>query len=153
MRFYNQQHNYYCGIDLHAHILYVCILDATGKLVRHGAHLKTHVSNTFTQYNVPSPNLALRYPSSREDVRNRFNEPAINRNIDIALNMIGFYTKELPHVECFIEKNAKQHNPRDYLLLQTVPGIGRILALTILYEIGNIQRFPFVQHFASIPTW
>ncbi|MEZ8084174.1 transposase, partial [Enterovibrio norvegicus] len=56
---------------------------------------------------------------------------------------------ELTQVECFIEKNAKQHSPKDYLLLQTVPGIGRILALTILYEIGNIQRFPSVQHFAS----
>ncbi|ABU70433.1 hypothetical protein M892_05745 [Vibrio campbellii ATCC BAA-1116] len=30
-----------------------------------------------------------------------------------------------------------------------MPGIGRILALTILYEIGNIERFPSVQNFAS----
>ncbi len=35
MRFYNQQHNYYCGIDLHARILYVCILDATGNKILH----------------------------------------------------------------------------------------------------------------------
>ena len=25
MRFYKQQHNYYCGIDLHARKMYVCI--------------------------------------------------------------------------------------------------------------------------------
>ncbi|MDD1784459.1 transposase, partial [Enterovibrio sp. ZSDZ35] len=77
------------------------------------------------------------------------NEPAINRNLDIDLNVIAFYTKELASVEHFIEQSAKQHNPQDYQLLQTVPGIGRILALTILYEIGNIQRFPTVQQFAS----
>uniref|UniRef100_UPI00130037E4 transposase n=1 Tax=Aliidiomarina celeris TaxID=2249428 RepID=UPI00130037E4 len=34
-------------------------------------------------------------------------------------------------------------------LLKTIPGIGRILALTILYEIGDIQRFESVQKFAS----
>ena len=31
MRFYNQQHRYYCGIDLHARKMYVCILDQQGK--------------------------------------------------------------------------------------------------------------------------
>ncbi len=30
MRTCNQQYNYYCGIDLHARILYVCILDSLG---------------------------------------------------------------------------------------------------------------------------
>jgi len=31
MKFYNQQHKYYCGIDLHARKMYVCILDQKGK--------------------------------------------------------------------------------------------------------------------------
>jgi hypothetical protein len=35
MRFYNNQHNYYCGIDLHARLLYVCILDSLGNKVLH----------------------------------------------------------------------------------------------------------------------
>jgi hypothetical protein len=32
MRFYTQQHRHYCGIDLHAHSMYICILDRPGKL-------------------------------------------------------------------------------------------------------------------------
>ncbi len=28
MRFYTQQHGYYCGIDLHARTMYVCITPA-----------------------------------------------------------------------------------------------------------------------------
>jgi hypothetical protein len=32
MRFYTQQHQHYCGIDLHARQMYVCILDASGKV-------------------------------------------------------------------------------------------------------------------------
>ena len=33
MRFYNQQHQFYCGIDLHARLLAVCILDQQGAVV------------------------------------------------------------------------------------------------------------------------
>ena len=33
MKFYNQQHNYYCGIDLHARKMFVCILDQKGKTI------------------------------------------------------------------------------------------------------------------------
>ena len=35
MRFYTGQHQYYCGIDLHARTLYLCILDAEGNVVLH----------------------------------------------------------------------------------------------------------------------
>ncbi len=35
MRFYNRQHRPYCGIDLHAKTMYVCILDAAGQVVVH----------------------------------------------------------------------------------------------------------------------
>ena len=31
MRFYTGQHRYYCGIDLHARTLYLCVLDSQGK--------------------------------------------------------------------------------------------------------------------------
>ena len=33
MRFYTGQHRHYCGIDLHARTMYVCILDAAGEIV------------------------------------------------------------------------------------------------------------------------
>ena len=33
MRLYNQQHQYYCGVDLHARTMYVHILDHAGKVV------------------------------------------------------------------------------------------------------------------------
>ena len=32
MKFYTQQHKHYCGIDLHARQMYLCILDAAGKV-------------------------------------------------------------------------------------------------------------------------
>jgi hypothetical protein len=35
MKFYTQQHGYYCGIDLHARKMYVCILNHKGKVMIH----------------------------------------------------------------------------------------------------------------------
>ena len=35
MRFYTETHQHYCGIDLHARTLYVCILDREGQILLH----------------------------------------------------------------------------------------------------------------------
>ena len=33
MRYYTQQHRFYCGVDLHARTMYLCILDGAGQIV------------------------------------------------------------------------------------------------------------------------
>jgi hypothetical protein len=35
MRYYNQPHGFYCGVDLHATTMYLCILDHAGQVVFH----------------------------------------------------------------------------------------------------------------------
>ena len=35
MRFYNGQHRYYCGVDLHTKRMYLCILDHEGNTRLH----------------------------------------------------------------------------------------------------------------------
>ena len=35
MRFYNQAHAFYCGVDLHARTMYLCILNQAGTIVLH----------------------------------------------------------------------------------------------------------------------
>ena len=35
MRFYQQQHPFYCGVDLHARTMHVCVLDADGNVLVH----------------------------------------------------------------------------------------------------------------------
>ena len=35
MRFYNEQRPFYCGVDLHARTMYLCILDREGNVVLH----------------------------------------------------------------------------------------------------------------------
>ncbi|KGJ89970.1 IS110 family transposase, partial [Thalassotalea sp. ND16A] len=76
-------------------------------------------------------------------------DSVVQRNVDFDLALLDCYQKELKQLESFIESKARQHNPGYLAILRTVPGIGQILALTILYEIGDIERFESVQKFAS----
>ena len=48
-----------------------------------------------------------------------------------------------------IIRHVKQFDPRTYYRLQSVPGIGQVLALVIMYEVDDIARFPTVQSFCS----
>ena len=118
-------------------------------IVRHGAELKAHVINTTSQYNLPPNKVNLKTAGARKQLRSTFDQPEVQRNIDLDMTILDCYSQELYRLERFIEQQAKQHNPLYLQVLRTVPGIGRVLALTILYEIGDIQRFDSVQKFAS----
>jgi transposase len=53
----------------------------------------------------------------------------------------------IQQIEKAVHKVAKLKS--EYKLLMTVPGIGKILALTIMYEAGPIERFAKVGNYAS----
>ena len=63
--------------------------------------------------------------------------------------VVASFDKELSKVEWKLKKQAQACHSKEFNLLKTVQDIGGILALTILYEIGNISRFSSVQKFAS----
>jgi transposase len=255
MRFYTQQHQYYCGIDLHARKMYVCIFNNLGKIVLHKniktdpeiffeiifpflpeivvgvecmfswywvadlcnehripfilghalymkaihggktkndkidsrkiaalirggnfplayaypqkmrstrdllrrrmhlmrkrSELLAHIHNTNTQYNLPVIGKKIAYKTNRNGIAERFEDPSVNKSIQIDLAMIDTYDKLLQDVELYILKHAKAHDANTLYLLQTVPGVGKILALVMLYEIHDIGRFPLVQDFSS----
>jgi len=119
------------------------------RIVQHGAMLKTHVVNTTSQYNPPPNKVNLKNVGVREQVQAAFAGQNVQHNINLDLAIIECYHRELSKLEEHLERQAKQHNPTSLSVLRTIPGVGRILALTILYEIGDIQRFESVQKFAS----
>ena len=55
MNFYNNTHPYYCGIDLHARLLYVCILNNDGKTLVH----KEIPANPDKLHNLLKPYLGI----------------------------------------------------------------------------------------------
>ena len=67
----------------------------------------------------------------------------------MVLRPLPYYDELLRDVELTIVKTAKHHDAHTLYLLQTVPGIGKILSLVLLYEIHQIDRFPRVQDFAA----
>ena len=252
MRFYNQPHQFYCGIDLHARLLAVCVVDNNGQvvcqkkipadkrilldtlapfradvvicveclfayywvtdlcaehkipfvlghalymkaihggktkdddidaekigrllrggniptayaypkglretrdllrrriyLVRKRAALLTHIQIVNAQYNLPpfTKKLATAGARAEQQVVEHFPEGPVRKSIQIDLALIEALDEQLADVEHYLEETVKLENPQSYHLLRTIPGVGRILALILLYEIHDIRRFPDV---------
>ena len=255
MRFYTKNHNFYCGIDLHAKTMYLCILDRDGQiqlhkdmksrpddflsaiepfrddlvvgvecmftwywladlcrsegiefvlghalymkaihggkakndkidalkiatllrggsmpkayaypsemratrdllrrrqhLVRRRGSLLAHIQNTHHQYNLPTPKAKITYKANREGVAEAFCERDARKSMEMDFALVEQYDVIIKDVENHLERRAREHDTQAYHRLKSVPGIGKILALTIFYEIHDIRRFPRVQDFLS----
>lgn len=76
----------------------------------------------------------------------------VQRTIELDMVLLYCYAKELAKVECFIEKQAKQHHGAYLYIIRSFLGIGQILGLTILYEISHITVTVRQSHLAfNIP--
>lgn len=117
--------------------------------MRKRAELYAHIQNTASQYNLPDPLGRIAKPQNRHGIAEKFDDPSVKQSIDVDLEMISAYDPMIARLERTIIETAKHHDPVAYALLQTIPGVGRILGLVILYEIEDIHRFPTVQDFAS----
>ena len=118
-------------------------------LMRKRSELLAHIQNTNSQYNLPEIGKKIAYKANREGVAERFDEQSVQKSIEMDLLLIDHYDKLLTDVELYITRTAKEHDAQNLFLLCSVPGIGKILSLVILYEIHDIERFPTVQDFAS----
>jgi transposase len=257
MRFYNQQHRFYCGVDLHARTMYLCIVDANGQVVfdknlaaepaaflkavapfrdglvvaveclfcwywladlcakeqlpfvlGHALYMKAihggkskndqidagkiarllrggnlpeayvypagmratrdllrrrmylvhkraetiaHVQNTNSQYNYAPFGKKLSYAANREELQiaERFSDPSVRRMIEIDLALVDHYDALLGDVELYLTRTAKVDDVNTFHRLRSVPGVGKILALVLLYEIHDVHRFAEVGNFLS----
>jgi len=255
MRFYTGQHRYYCGIDLHARTMYLCILDQEGEVVLHRnmrcdpelfveavapyrddlvvatecifcwywladlctregitfvlghalymkaihggkakndkidsrkiavllrggtlaqayvyppemratrdllrrrlffvrkrGELFAHVRTTSHQYNLTIPPGQLLYQCNRARVPEIFDDPIVRTSVEADLEMAGHYDGLIRSMERTVLEQAKIDDVSSLDLLQSIPGVGTILSLTLLYEIHVIARFKTVQDFVS----
>lgn len=86
--------------------------------------------------------------------------PMFDGNEDLMLagkvskEAIDSLTRQIKAIEVVVEKKMDLRRPYDYLL--SMPGVGRILALTMMLETGPIERFQKVGNYASycrkVPT-
>jgi transposase len=118
-------------------------------LARKRAELLAHIHNTNSQYNLPESGKRLANKSTRQDVAEHFPDPSVRKAIEVDVSLIDHYDQLLGEVELYLTRSAKTDDIQTFARLQSVPGIGQILALVILYAIPDIQRFPRVQDFVS----
>jgi transposase len=258
MRFYQTQHQFYCGIDLHARLLAICIVDQAGNVVlraqiladkqvlldtlapyrpnvvvgveclfawywvadlcqAHGipfvlghalymklihggkaknddidaekigrllkggyipvayaypkglretrdllrrrmyfvhqrAALITHVQIVNAQYNLPEFGKKLIYAKNRAALKiaERFDEhPHLRKSVEVDLALIDVLDEHIAELELYLERTVKVEDPQNYHLLKTIGGVGKILGLTLLYEIHDIGRFASAGEFLS----
>jgi transposase len=125
------------------------LLRRRNHLVQKRAELFAHIQNTRSQYNLPDPLGCIAKPKNRKSIMERFEDPSVRKMINADLAVIEAYDPIIAKMERDIVSMANHHDPVAYALIKSIPGIGKILGLVILYEIENIQRFPSMQDFAS----
>jgi transposase len=119
------------------------------KLVRVRAEALAHVQNTVSQYNLPPLAKKLCYAANREGVAELFPDESVQRMVQADLDLIGHIDEQLKAVELYLVQHAKIDDPQAYHRLQTIPGVGKVLALILLYEMHDAARFGDQRHFVS----
>ena len=114
------------------------LLRRRNHLSRKRAALLVHIKNTFSQYNLPEPEQEVCRKSQREGVAALFPDPGARSSVRLDLDMLSFYDETLGALEQELTVIAKGHNADSYFRIRSVPGIGRILGLVILYEIQDM---------------
>jgi transposase len=120
-------------------------------LVRQRAALITHVQIVNAQYNLPEFSKKLIYAKNRAELKiaERFDNPQLRKSVDIDLALIDAFEAPIAAAELHLERTAKIEDPQTFHLLKTIGGVGKILGLTMLYEIHDIRRFADVGEFLS----
>jgi transposase len=249
MRFYNQAHEFYCGVDLHARTMYLCILDHAGQVVFHQdlptepaafleaiapfrqglvvaceclfcwywladlcqeqkipfvlghalymkaihggkakddkidskkiaqllrggnfplayaypkglretrdllrrrmylvhkrAEVVAHLVNTNSQYNLPAFGKKLIYARNRTalNIAARFADASVRTNIEVDLRLLDSFDELIGDVELYLDRTVKVDDADTFYRLRSIPGVGKILSLVLLYEIHDSDRF------------
>jgi transposase len=82
-----------------------------------------------------------------DDLKRWFTHPLVRLHGHQELARIALSTQQITTLETQILATVQERS--EFHRLLTVPGIGKILALTILYEMGQIARFQDAREFSS----
>jgi len=114
------------------------------------SELMAHISmNQTAEGLVP----ALKGGSNRdvwqERILAQYQNPHHQMAASCDMELIKVYDRQIEKLDWAISKHARLHQGRDYHLLLSMHGVGQVLAMTILYEMDSVARFPTVKDFIS----
>ncbi len=124
-------------------------------LLRKRGHLvRLRTSLILSLQNILARNMGTKIDTGRmKALRTDHVTPLLTGDDDITLagrvskDAIDSLTKQIRAIEIAVERRIDIKSPYDRLL--TMPGVGRVLALTIMMETGPIERFPKVGNYVS----
>src|SRR5919108_692287 len=102
-------------------------------------------------YNQQPLTKKLSYAKNRADLDfpARFADPSVRKNVEVDLALLDTYDRHISELELYLTRTAKVDDPQAYQRLRSIPGVGPVLALVLLYEVHDIRRFPEVGQFLS----
>jgi transposase len=118
-------------------------------LVHKRAELLSHILNTNSQCNLPDFGGRINYKVNRQGITERFHDASVRKSIEVDLTLLGHYDELIRDLELYLVRTVKVHDAETFYRLVSIPGVGKILAMTFHYEIHDIERFPRVQEFSS----
>jgi transposase len=114
------------------------------------ATLMGHLSmNQTAEGLTPAPKGGHNRDVWEERVMAQYIDPLHRLAVECDIDLIRSYDERITRIEQTLETLAKKNSGRDYTVIRSVPGIGRILTLSILFEIDTITHFPSVKNFSS----
>jgi len=125
------------------------LLRARLRLVRQRAELYGHVHTARRQANLPPVSSDVKYKSKRAGLTTDITDPFVRRRVETHLALLEPLDVTIRRLEAEIEDAAREIFPTELAVLQSTPGVGPVLSLTILLEIDTIDRFETRQQFCS----
>jgi transposase len=125
------------------------LLRARLRLVRQRAELYGHVHTARRQANLPPVSNDVKYKSKRAAITADIDDPFVRRRVETHLALLEPLDTAIRRLEKEIEDAAADYFPAELAALQSTPGVGKVLSLTILLEIDTIDRFATRQQFCS----
>lgn len=111
--------------------------------------MMAHIKVVNAQANMPALGKATATREARSAIAGRFEDATAAMSVEADAVTIDYYESIIAQIEKHILARTKEHCPKNLALLMSTPGIGKILALTILLEVHDIGRFPTRQDFCS----
>jgi len=120
-------------------------------LVHKRAELITHLEILNAQNNLPPFGKKLGYAANRAalNIAERFTDPSVQRSATLDVALIDKLDERIAEVERHRTRTAKVDDVQTYHRLRTIPGVGPILALVLLDEMHQVERFDRVGPFLS----
>jgi transposase len=118
-------------------------------LMRRRAETVAHIKLLHLQHNQPTSDKSVRYKANREGVGEDLSDPSDRMSVRTDLELVDQYNRVIAQLEQYLVQHAKVHDPQMFYRLKSIPGVGEIIALTMMYEIQNIGRFSSVGDFLS----